>query len=235
MSDNKKRPANPKFTTSKGKFKYPRLNEPDMGNDDYPKPNGEYSVQLVQTAEEAKPLIDKLTPLFEKAKEDGAEEFAKLPPAARKKLKDVTVNDFFSTEFDKETEEETGNLIFKFKMTASGVSKKTGKKWSRKPVVFDAKGKPLVNAPSIWGGTIGKVNFEVSPYFIKGTAAVGISLRLQAVQVIELVSGQGRDASDYGFGEEEGYAHEDTAENTNGFGDETAGATGGETTGEEDF
>ncbi len=233
MADNKKRPQNPKFTSPKGKFKYPRVNEPDMGNAEYPKPNGEYSVQLVLTTDEAKPLIDKLQPIHAKAVEDGAVEFAALAPQARKKLKDITVNDLFSTEFDKETEEETGNLIFKFKMTASGVSKKTGKKWSRKPVIFDAKGTPMTNAPSIWGGSIGKVAFEASPYFIKGTAAVGVSLRMNAVQVIELVSGQGKDASDYGFGEEEGFTHTEDEKDTGGFSDETQAPAGAPV--EEDF
>ena len=71
------------------------------------------------------------------------------------------------------------------------VSKKTGKKWTRKPSLFDAKGTILKNAPPIWGGTVGKVAFSVTEggYFVPGTGAAGISLSLEGVPIIELRSG----------------------------------------------
>lgn len=62
----------------------------------------------------------------------------------------------------------------------------------------------MLKVPDIWGGTEGKVSFEVAPYFIPGTALAGIKLRLNAVQVIELRSGGNKSAGEYGFGEEEG-------------------------------
>ena len=99
--------------------------------------------------------------------------------------------------------------FFKFKMKASGKDKKTGKPWSRKPTIFDAKGKPMTPVPSIWGGTIGKVSFEVGPYFVQGQAMAGISLSLNAVQIIELRSGGGGTAESYGFGEEDGYEYDE--------------------------
>lgn len=191
-------------TTPAGTFQFPALSKPDYGNEKFPKPAGEYKVSLVLTEDEAQPLIDKLTKEYEKAIEAAEEEFEKLPIGSRKKLKEVTRNDLFSTEYDKDTEEPTGNLIFKFKMTASGKNKK-GDAWTRKPSVFDAKGTVLKNVPNIWGGTIGKVSFQASPYFIPGTGAAGLSLRLQAVQVIDLVSEGSRSASSFGFGAEAGY------------------------------
>lgn len=213
MADNK-RPKNFTATTPKGTFRYPALDKPDYGNDDYPKPAGEYKVQLILSREDAEPLITKLQPHFDAAVEEGKAEFAKLPVASRKKLGEMKVNDLFSPEYDKDTEEETGNVIFKFAMAASGVNKKK-EPWSRKPAVFDAKGKPMLKVPAIWGGTVGKVSFEAAPYFIGGTGAAGLKLRLSAAQIIDLVSGGQRDAGAYGFGEEDGYeGSEDSQEDT---------------------
>jgi len=199
-----KRPKLFKGISPRGVFRFPSLTKPDYGNEKFPKPDGEYKVQLVLTEEEAQPLIDKLTPEYEKAIEAAEEEFKKLKVEQRKKLKEVTKNDLFQTEYDQETEEPTGNLIFKFSMKASGKNKK-GEQWTRKPAIFNAKGVALKNPPNIWGGSEGKVSFEASPYFIPGTGAGGLSLRLSAVQLLELVSEGSRSASSYGFGQEEGY------------------------------
>ncbi|QDB70997.1 single-stranded DNA-binding protein [Bordetella phage vB_BbrP_BB8] len=219
-----KKPKNPEFTSPRGTFVYPKLNEPDYGTDEFPKPDGEYSVRLRMTEAEAEPLLEKLQPLLEAAYEEGRAKFAELPVATRKKLKDITENELFQVEYDKETEEPTGNVLFKFAMKASGKSKKTGKEWSRKPVIFDAKGNKMTKAPAIWGGTVGKVSFEARPYFIVGSGAAGLKLGLNAAQVIDLVSGGGRDAEGYGFGEEDGYEYDDTdAADEGGFKDETAG------------
>lgn len=209
---------NPSFTTPRGTFKYPKLNEPDTKF----KEAGEYGVKLILSAEAGQALIDKLTPLYDEAVEAGEAEYAELPVATRKKTPFKT-NDFYTPVYNEDTEEETGEIEFTFKMAASGVNKKTGKTWERKPAIFDAKGKPMVNPPAIWGGTEGKVNFEVMPYFT-ATAGAGISLRLNAVQILELVSGgMSRSASAYGFGEEEGFdaSEMDAEEETTTAGDST--------------
>ncbi|QFP93707.1 single-stranded DNA-binding protein [Ralstonia phage P-PSG-11-1] len=214
MAEKKQR--NPSFTSPRGVFKYPALNKPDYGNEQFPKPNGEYKVQLILSEAEAQPLIEKLQPLYNAAIEEGKAKFKELKVEQRKKLGALKENDLYATEYDQETEEPTGNLVFKFTMQASGENKKK-ERWERKPALFDAKGKPLPkNAPAIWGGTEGKVSFEASPYFIPGTGAAGLKLRLQAVQVIDLVSGGQRDAGAYGFGEEEGYEASDNNEEGDG-------------------
>lgn len=208
----------PKIVTPAGKFRFPKLTEPDYGNKKFPKPDGEYSVQLVFDAESAgaKEMIEKLTPHYEAALAEAEEAFAKLPVGTRKKLGKVSANDLFTTLYDKETEEPTGEIMFKATMKASGVVKKDGprkgKKWTRSPIIFDAKGARMAKAPSIWSGTIGKVSAEISPYFIPGTGAAGLKLNLEAVQIIDLVSDGQRSASSYGFGEEEGYEYEEPAE-----------------------
>lgn len=215
-----KKPQNFKATTPRGVFRYPALSKPDYGNDQFPKPNGEYKVQLILAQADAEPLIDKLQPHFDAAVKAGEEEFKKLKVEQRKKLGALKVNDLFSPEYDKDTEEETGNVIFKFTMAASGLNKKK-EPWSRKPALFDAKGKPMLKAPDIWGGTEGKVSFEAAPYFIPGTGAAGLKLRLSAAQIIELVSGGQRAASDYGFGEEEGFEASDEQQEDTPFKDES--------------
>jgi hypothetical protein len=238
-----KRIPAPAFTSPKGVFQFPRLNEADTKF----KSEGEYSVKLILSKDAASPLIAKLDPLHEKAVEKGEEEFAKLKPAQRAKLKQVTANDYYTEEYDSD-EKPTGNLLFNFKMTASGTSKKTGKEWKRRPALFDAKGaklgkydangKEIVKAPSIWSGTVGKINFEVTPYFNAAAGAAGISLRLQAAQVIELRSGGQKSAAEYGFGEEEGYSMEDEAPAEETFADHsenTAETPAGDDSGESDF
>lgn len=231
MTDKKQKRETLKVVSPKATFRYPKLTEPDYGNEEYPKPQGEYSVGLILSAEEAKPLIDKLQPVHDKAVEEGRVKFDNLNVQQRKKLKELSINPLFIEEFDKETEEPTGNVIFKIKMAASGKNKKTGKEWKRKPTIFDAKGQVIKNPPAIWGGTIGKVSFEAAPYFITGTGTAGVGLYLNAVQIIELRSGGGGDAESYGFGEEDGFQYEEdqTPAEKEGF------ASSGEDEGEEDF
>lgn len=210
------------FTSPKGIFRYPTLDKPDFGNEKFPKPNGEYKVQLVVTPDVAEILLKKLQPLFEAAVAEGEALFAKLPIASRKKLGELTVNDLVSVIYDKETEEPTGDVFFKFSTAASGVNAKK-EPWSRKIAVFDAKGKPLPKIPSIWGGTVGKVSFEAAAYFVPGTGTAGLKLYLTAAQIIELKSGGSRGASEYGFGEEEGYEGGNEAPEGE-FGDESGAA-----------
>jgi hypothetical protein len=65
--------------------------------------------------------------------------------------------------------------------------------------------------PEVWGGSEGIVAFSARPYFIAGTGAVGLKLKLLAAQLLKIVQGGGRDAAGYGFGQEEGgYEHTDS-------------------------
>ena len=224
-----------KITSPRATFKWPKLTEPDYGSNEYPKPDGEYSVKLV--FEESDPAFQAFRVKIEKAHaravELGREKFGELKVATRKKLGDITINAPFTIVYDNETEEPTGEVEMKVSMKASGLVKKgprAGKTWNRKPQLFDAKGKPMLNTPDIWGGTVGKVSFSfvTDGYFIPGTGACGISFQLEAAQIIDLVAGGQRKAADFGFGEEDGYEHEDAAvtdedEDEDEFGDEADG------------
>lgn len=211
MADNNKRKFL-KMTSPKGTFLWPKLSAPDYGTAEYPNPDGAYSVKLVLQADDpaTQAFIAKLKPLHEKAKANGQEAFSKLKPESRKRLGRVSFMDFYTERLDADTAEPTGELVFNFKMKAGGTTNK-GKKWSTKPAIFDARGVLMTKVPEIWNGTIGKVAFEVDPegYFIPGTGAAGISLRLTGAQIIELRSGGPGKASDFGFEEEEGYAYEE--------------------------
>jgi hypothetical protein len=228
------------ITSPKGVFVFPKLTEPDYGTDKYPKPNGEYNVRLKLREDDpaTQKFIEKLMPLYEEAMEQAEKDFQELSVQARKKLGSVTQNELYTTVYDKETEEPTGDIEFKFKMTASGEYKKgknAGEKYFRKPFLFDSFKRPLGKNIQIWGGTLGKVSFTTRPYFIGGSGAAGLSLSLEAVQIIDLVTQGQRTADSYGFEEEEdGFSADslvdETVEDTSSTNTSTP-----EPEGEEDF
>jgi len=206
-----KKPKRPTYISPKGVFKYPSLTKPDFGTEEYPKPDGEFKTRLIVPAAEAQPLIDKLMPEWQKAIEEGQVEFAKLPIANRKKLGSLKEQMFYEEEYAGEEGEEqpTGNVIFNFKTKYKITDKKTKEVRYNKIGLFDSKQKPLPDNTAIYGGTIGKVAFQASPYFVAGQGMAGLTLRLSAAQVIELVGPGARSASSYGFGQEDGYEAED--------------------------
>lgn len=233
MADAKKK-AYPKFTSPRLTLVYPKLSDVDYGSKEYPKPEGEYSTKAKGSASDPqiKAFIAKLQPLYDEALATAEEEFKKLKVETRKKLGSVKMNDLFTTLYDQETEEPTGEIEFKFAMAAGGVIKngpKAGKVWTSRPDLFDARGMPIKGTPvlnkdgthskdragklvykmpDIWGGTVARISFEASPYFIPGTGAGGLKLRLSAAQIIDLVAGGSRTASSHGFeAEEDGYAY----------------------------
>jgi hypothetical protein len=201
----------------KGTFVYPRLNTPDTKFKD----EGEYQVRLRVSAEEAAPVIEKVdalaTEIFEATKASIEEEIAAATKAKKPlgKLKEKLAKLKYTDKCYKpaldDDGNETGEIEFNFKMTASGVSKKNGKPWTRAPQVFDGKGKELKGKaiPSIWGGTIGRVDGFYNPFCT--AVGAGVSLRLEAVQIIKLQSGSGSaSAAQRGFAaEEDGYEAEE--------------------------
>jgi len=220
------------LTTPKGIFKFPSLTRPDFGTKEYPCPEGRYKVTLIlrESDPEVQKFLATLNPIYADAQAFAERKFSELKAETRRKLKSVSMNPLYTEALDKETEEPTGDIEFSFKMAASGTYKKgprAGETWTRKPGLFDAKRQKIVKAPDIWGGTVGRVSFEVGAdfetgepgYFIPGTGMGGLKLALAAAQVIDLVSGGERSASDHGFGEEDGY--EGSAEDDSGFREES--------------
>lgn len=228
----------PTFVTPKGVLRYPRLTKPDYGTEKFPKPDGEYNCQLILDEADAAKLIAKVEDLHREAIREAEERFATLKPAQKKKLGSVTINEIGEAEYDKDTEEETGRRIFKFKAKASGVSRKTGKKWSRNLPLFDGFGRPIKGTLDIGGGSIAKLNFTVGSYFVEGSGAAGITFYLEAAQIIELRTFGERSADQYGFGEEEGgFAYDPSAYSSDDDSDASAdeGASTADEDGSEDF
>lgn len=182
------------ITTPKGTARYPKLDKPDTKF----KPEGEYTCDLILSAEEAQPLIDQVT----KLREDFYRET--LVKEKKKVLKKADLT-FFKAETDDEGNE-TGRVILKFK--AKAAYKRDEKLIPVGPIPrFDAKGRPT--KADVWSGSQIKVAFEPNCWFTPALG-VGISLRLKAVQVIELVTAGARDAKGYGFGTEDGYEATET-------------------------
>lgn len=203
------KPKNPRYTTPAGIAQYPYLTKPDTKFN----PDGEYKLKLEIPGDEAQALVTFLDEQVEaslaKAKKD--------PDNAGKRIK--------SGEPPYVIDENTGKVIVSFKLKAI-VRPKKGEPFTQKPALFDAKGKPLGVDAKIGGGSKVKIAYEVVPFF---TALVGasVSLRMKAVQVIDLrefSGGAGADA--YGFGEEEGYEAEDTPAEQNGFTNEEEAQSG---------
>lgn len=116
---------------------------------------------------------------------------------------------FGKPEVDDDTEEETGKLVISAKTNATYKDKR-GVERERTLKIFDAKGKTLKNAPEIGSGSTLKLAVTMVPYYMPKENTVGVTLYLDAVQVIDLVTfGGQRDASSYGFGQEDGYEGDD--------------------------
>lgn len=96
----------------------------------------------------------------------------------------------------------TGKVIVNFKRKAEGVLK-DGKVWKHTIPVFDSKKSPIPAGTAIWGGSVLRCQTELMPFCATGLNKAGVSLRLFAVQVIEIEAGG--DAVGDGFDVEDGY------------------------------
>jgi len=187
--------ASKSITTPKGIALWPNLLEPDTKFD----AEGVYNVKLKLEGDDA----EKLQAIIDKGIKASAVQAKEENPKKKIKVADAPYHD----EVDEE-DEPTGAVIFNFKLKAIGKNGKTGKTWKQKPALFDAKGKPCQT--EVTNGSAVRVNFVMVPFYTPLVGA-GVSLRLQAVQIIELAEGWNKDASAYGFDEEEGFEADDDA------------------------
>jgi hypothetical protein len=213
-------------TPKAGKFIYPRLNgAPDFKFNKL----GVYSTKFEQAIIDGQALIDEIDAAMEGALVEAKEKYAiaKQEYSALGKNKNGKKPPTEPKMVDKPyfTDDENGVVTFTFKMTASGESKKTKQKFTQKPALFDAKGKPVVTDIKIGTGTTGKISYEVVPFV--SPLGAGASLRLKAAQIIELVEWGSGNAEHFGFGEEEGFSAPTGTEaaEQNGFTDESTTET----------
>lgn len=212
MSEKKKKL--PKAVSPVGTFQFPKLRVPDTKFN----ADGVYSVDLILEEDAADTFIKALHPAFEAAIAEGKAAYAELKPAQRAKHA-FTANDFYSLEYD-DTEQPTGRVIVRFKAAAAFTVKRKDaepERVVRTIPVYDAKGNLIPPSVEIWGGTRGRVAFVYFPYFVNGTGAAGLSLRLDSVQVLSLRTRGESGFAGSGFDAEDGFVYErsdDTAADT---------------------
>ncbi len=182
-----------RLVTPVGVGKYVFINEPQTKFD----PNGVYNVSLVMSEKDASPLMTTLDEQLELAKTQA------LETAKPQKRDSLSINKPYTREYD-DSGVETGNIEFKFKMTAKYTTR-DGEVRERKPTIVDTK-RNTVNE-IVGSGSKLKVAFNARPYYMPSANAYGVSCFLSAVQVIEL---KGVDVSD--FAEEEGFVSTAIAE-----------------------
>ncbi len=182
------------ITTPTGMATYPFLTRPNTKFD----PDGEYKVNVILPLDEAKGLMkeidEAMNESFEKAKSENP-----------KKAKGIRLAKPPYTEVTDDDGNETGEVQFGFKMKAKITPRNGGQPFEVKPAIYDAAGKPIPPTElKLASGSKVKVCADLIPFFTDLVGA-GITLRLKAVQVIELVEYQGVSADRFGFGAEEGY------------------------------
>ena len=200
-----KRPPLPKYNTPLGTARYPHLNKPDTRFDE----EGVYKCDVIVPADEAAELIEYLEGIRD----------AKFDELDAKKKKTYSKAPVCEDELD-DAGDETGNVIFKTKLNAVGKNAASGETWKNSPKLFDSAGNPLGDDVQIWSGSKLIVAGKVMAYAMGSTKTVGVSLKCDGVQVIELVSGGNATAESFGFGKVAGGFETEAAKA--GFGQSSA-------------
>ncbi|PWM76713.1 MAG: hypothetical protein DBY32_11355 [Phascolarctobacterium sp.] len=167
------------FTTPKGVAWYPHLRTPET----FEGSEIGYTIKVMFDTETALKFQQHLEAELEKAK-------AAFPGKN------------FKNPFLGASEDNDGNLMFKFKANTS-FKTKAGDIIHRTIPIYDSTGKPLDEKADIGTGSVVRVAYSIFPYY-KSAQTNGLSLRLEAVQVIEYKAPYSKDAESYGFGTEEG-------------------------------
>lgn len=200
------------YTSPKGAASYPWLNRPDTKFN----PAGTYTTRLIIPALEAQEFASFLDEQFAEATTVATQEAYKVAlvktpnlPFAKFQEK-VKLNDKPYKYVTDDTGEETGDIIVNFKSNASFVDKKTGKVVPLPIRLFDSTG--AATKVIIGGGSTIKLAFQVVPYAM--AQGMGISLRIQAVQVLSVNTFGGSTGDSFGFGKEEGFKNNEDNEFT---------------------
>jgi hypothetical protein len=180
---------NEKMTTPKGIALYPHLDKPDTKFDDI----GVYQLSLRLAKEEGVELQNTLQEILNKHTDLIKKQTGKDP-----KIQPLPI---------KENTDAEGNevLDFKFKLKPQ-LRTRSGEIIEQRPQIFDAGLKPMGKV-GIGNGSTVKVSFVAAPY--QAPIGAGVSLRLNAVQVIDLIQYNGG-ADGSGFAVEEGFAFEES-------------------------
>ena len=163
------------LTSPKGVAIFPHLTEPDTKY----KPEGEYHCKLTCDGKESKSIILAIGNLIT---EQIVEAQKKQPNNTTGFKRAPLPYEFLDKDMDNE------KVVFNFKLKASGIRKSDGKHFTQKPDLVNADLSPLGPDVQIWGDSILRITFE--PYAWNMPIGIGCTLRLKAVQVLELVTGK---------------------------------------------
>lgn len=158
-------------------------------------PDGDYSINIQMPVADSIEMSEKLDALVQAKFNEAVKEDPRLK-------NQLTTRPSCQPVFDRDTGDDTGNVEFKFKLKAK-IKKRDGSVYEQSPAVFDSKVKPMDKSALIGNGSRVKVAFEPITYAMAATKQVGVSLRLKAVQVLELVE-YGTSTTSV-FDEEDGY------------------------------
>ena len=212
MAEQAKRKSYPIQVTPKAPASWPKLHQPD---EKYHK----YQIGLRFTVDEGNAFLDQFKQIDA---ENHAEALTKIKGKRDPKTgKELEVNHAglpFRLEFDKTTGEPTGFMTINFSAKSTWKDKQ-GKENPTKLILQDAAKKPIPASVAIGGGSICKVAFQPSPYYVDGTRTAGVTFRLIGVQVLDCKAN-----SHDPFATEEGFSapSDDTAVNTEGAGVQAA-------------
>lgn len=98
-------------TTPKAETLFCHVVEPDYGTKDFPKKEGEYNITLRLSEKMKDKVVALMADELDEATENMQEEFNALSPANRKKLGQPTFVEPFVEEYDRQTEEPTGDAL----------------------------------------------------------------------------------------------------------------------------
>lgn len=157
-------------------------------------PEGEYSIQVTLPEAEATEVCEQFNSMIEAKRAEAVKDNPKLKNV-------LSTHQPFEMDTD-EAGTPTGDVVFKAKMKAR-VKSKDGKVYEQKPMVVDAKKTPLDGSTLIGNGSVVKIAVEPFAYMMPATKTVGVTLRLKAVQVIDIVE-YGNNAASI-FEEEDGF------------------------------
>jgi len=184
----------------KGKSLWSKVFDPDTRFVE----EGEYSTQVVVPEAEAAQVCEQLEALID-------EEFNKIvkdKPALKATLSKRPVTE---PDIDQDGNA-TGNVVFKSKLKAK-IRSKTGATYNQKVNVVDAKRNPMTGDQLIGNGSVVKIAVEPVTYYMASSKQVGVSLRLKAMQVIDLIE-HGVPSTDSLFEEEDGFVAKAVAKDT---------------------
>ncbi len=168
-----------------GVLVWPHFNTPD---DKFVKPDGVFHGKLaVERGEELDAYLAQLEAELERYIETNPKEI-KNPAFGKKRA------DLYDIEYDDEGEE-TGRVIFKYKLKPF-----FGKdnEYSQEPKLYDVHGKKYSERPNVGNDSVAKIYGEMFPYYMESSKEVGISLRCNDVQILELVEFSSGDANPFG-------------------------------------